>query len=130
MAARVGLLRRRAGLGRVVRTRLSLPRLVGDGAQGSRRDPAVVPGVDRAASAIRLVLLRRGVLHRALARLSALSLQFDLADDRDTRPQQSRGGIADDLACRTILKAARQPLRKFASRSSAPCRMKIAACSS
>ena len=73
----------------IFRARLSLSRLVGIVARRRRRDLAVVAGLDLAASAIRLVLLRRGVFDRPAARLSALSHQFDLADDRPARPQQS-----------------------------------------
>src|SRR5450756_2508469 len=62
VAAGARLLHRRTGLGGIVRTRLSLPRLVGVVLAGPGRHPAVVAGVDRAASAIRLVLFRRSVL--------------------------------------------------------------------
>ena len=63
----------------------------------ARRHRAVVAGVDRAAPAIRLVLFRRDIFHRPAARLYPLSQQFDLADDRAARPQQSRGDGADDF---------------------------------
>jgi hypothetical protein len=52
MAAGDRLLRRGAGHGRTVRARLSLPRLVGVVSRARRRYPAVVGGVDGAASAI------------------------------------------------------------------------------
>jgi hypothetical protein len=54
--------------------RLSLPRLVGIVSRPGWRHRPVVAGVDRAASAIRLVLFRRSVFDRPAARLSALSL--------------------------------------------------------
>ena len=43
----------------------------------------------------RLVLFRRSVLDRPVARLFALSQPIDLADDRPARPEQSRRGGAD-----------------------------------
>ena len=57
----------------IFRARLSLSRLVGIESRRRRRHLAVVAGLDRAASAVRLVLLRRGVFDRPAARLSALS---------------------------------------------------------
>ncbi len=56
-------------------------------ARRDRRDRAVVAGLDLAASPIRLVLLRRGVLHRPVARLSPLPHRIDLADHRHSRPE-------------------------------------------
>ena len=61
----------------------------------ARRDRAVVAGVDRDARAIRLVFSRRGVFDRPGARLHPLPQPVDLADDRDARPQQSGGDVAD-----------------------------------
>src|SRR5260370_246256 len=67
-----------------------------------RRHHSVVAGVVGAGSAIRLVLFRRGVFNRPPARVSPLSLQFDLADGGCARPQQSGRGGADHLAHRVI----------------------------
>ena len=72
LAAGAGALRRRARHRGTFRARLSLPRLVGVVRQGPRRHCAVVIGVGRTASAVRLVLLRPGLLHRSLAWLYAL----------------------------------------------------------
>ena len=54
--------------------RLSLPRLVGIVSRPGWRYHPVVAGVDRAASAIQLVLFRRSVFDRPAARLSPLPL--------------------------------------------------------
>ena len=55
----------------IFRPRLSLPRLVGiEGSASPGAIFAVVAGLDRAASAVRLVLLRRGVFHRPVAGIS------------------------------------------------------------
>ena len=98
MASGHRILRRCPDHGGVFRARFSLSRLVGNGARTCRRHPAVVAGMDLAASAIRLVLPRRGVLDRPVARLSPLSQQLDLADGGLARPQQSGRGGADHAA--------------------------------
>src|SRR6185312_7841695 len=110
--------------------RFSLPRLVRDGAAARRRDPALVSDMDGDASTIRpgLVSLPRGVLDRSFAGLSPPSQQLDLADDHSAWSQQSGRGGAVLAACGNLTPHCLP--RSFASRSSAPCRMKIAACSS
>ena len=76
-------------------------------------------------------------------RLPALPHRLDLADRDPARSQQSRGDITDALACEPNVAANIEPMDEpsvfsssqsvrlsTASRSSAPCKMKIAACSS
>ncbi len=87
MAAGNRIRRRRAVLGGIFCARLSLPWLVGIVSGPAWRHHAVVAGVDRAASAIRLVHSRRSVFDRPAARFPPLSLQFDLADGDRARPQ-------------------------------------------
>jgi hypothetical protein len=88
VAAHNRVLRRRSDIGGISCARLSLPRLVGNIFAACRRSRAVVARLDLAASAIRLVLLRRGILDRAPVRLLALSLQLDLAHRRAARAEQ------------------------------------------
>ena len=66
-----------ADVGRGFGARLSVSRLVGELPARARRDHPVVTGVDGRAPAVRLVLSRRGVLHRPVVRLHALSRQLD-----------------------------------------------------
>ncbi len=51
------------------------------------RHRPVVAGLDRAAPAIQLVLSRRSVLDRSVARLFALPQQLDLVDHHSARPE-------------------------------------------
>src|ERR1700744_3427466 len=91
-------LHRRSDHGRIFRAWFPVSRLVGIVVEAARRHPAVVGGLDHAASAIRLVLPRRSLLDRTRARLYALSQPVDLADHSAARPQQSGGAGADAVA--------------------------------
>src|SRR5258707_13888757 len=85
MAAGNRIRRGRAVLGGIFCARLSLPWLVGIVSGPAWRHHAVVAGVDRSASAIRLVHSRRRVFDRPTARFPPQSLQFALPDGTSVR---------------------------------------------